>query len=74
MDQENKKYRELEEKIEEKIREESQVLTTTVFVTMSTSHAVKVIGFLNDSSFAAKARYYLTCCQAGNPFKFTRNG
>ena len=29
---------------------------------------------LNDPSLNAKLRYYLTCCQTGNRFKFEREG
>lgn len=32
------------------------------------------IATLNDPSFNSKLRYYLSCCQAGNRFKFDRDG
>ena len=41
---------------------------------MDSSFAMRVIANLNDPSIMAKFRYYITCCQGGNRFKFTRDG
>ena len=41
---------------------------------METSNAMKVFSYLNDDSWLAKFRYYLTCCQGVNKFKFVRDG
>lgn len=67
-------YTELGEKIQEKMKEVSAEATTTIFVTMETSNAMRIVAMLNDTSLMAKCRYYLTCCQAGNRFTFERNG
>ena len=48
--------------------------TTTIFVTMESSYAMRMLSNLNDPSINAKLRYYLTCCQAGNRFSFERDG
>ena len=48
--------------------------TTTIFVTFENSYAMRIIAGLNDPSFSSKLRYYITCCQAGNRYKFEREG
>ena len=44
--------------------------TTTIFVTLESSYAMKILSSLNDPSVNAKLRYYLSCCQLGLPFTF----
>ena len=34
---------------------------------------MKMIAALNDPSFLSKIRYYITCCQGGNRFRFIRD-
>lgn len=55
------------------MKKENSETISTAFVTFSTSNAMKIVTRLNDPSFSSKLRYYLTCCQAGNRFKFVRN-
>lgn len=66
------KYKELGEKIEEEMKKESEEgeTTTTIFVTLESSYAMKVLSSLNDPSINSKLRYYLSCCQLGLRFTF----
>ena len=55
------------------MKKESEETISTAFITLETSNAMKIITQLNDPSISSKLRYYITCCQGGNRFKFIRN-
>ncbi len=67
-----KKYKEISEKIQKKIKGETNQDTTTAFITFENSHAMKLISELNDPSIASRIRYYITCCQGRNKFRLHR--
>ena len=39
-------------------------------MTFETNTAAKLFASLNDSSFLSKVRYWMSCCQSQNRFKF----